>query len=71
MHYGGATNDTSYLGGHVAHTGQLFFNDSMQDAIDALDPYVTHQVARTSDDEDSIYLSSVRLTPRVIQSVLY
>ncbi|ELR13895.1 protocatechuate dioxygenase [Acanthamoeba castellanii str. Neff] len=53
------TNQTTayyyYAGGSVVHTGQLFFEDAVSDAIDALAPYSTNPGNRTLLDEDNIY----------------
>jgi protocatechuate 3,4-dioxygenase beta subunit len=54
-----STNQTSsyyyYAGGSVVHTGQLFFEDAVSDAIDALAPYNTNPGNRTLLEEDNIY----------------
>lgn len=50
----GGTEGTTYSGGHVAHTGQLFFNDALSDTIFALQPYATHTGTRTRNDGDNI-----------------
>jgi protocatechuate 3,4-dioxygenase beta subunit len=53
-----STNHTTayyYAGGSAVHTGQLFFEDAVSDAIDALAPYNTNPGSRTLLEEDNIY----------------
>lgn len=45
-------------GGHVSHTGQFFFDDTMTDAVATFYPYSTHNIQRTRNKEDMIYLQS-------------
>ncbi|CAF1061152.1 unnamed protein product [Adineta ricciae] len=54
------TSNTSgtYSGGHVSHTGQLFFNDTLTDSVALMSPYSTHTIVRTRNSEDNIYASS-------------
>lgn len=47
-----------YEGGHVAHVGQVFFNDESSDEIMKLDPYAAHTGNRTPNSADSIYASA-------------
>ncbi|QKV92477.1 intradiol ring-cleavage dioxygenase [Streptomyces sp. NA02950] len=42
VHYEGDVRGGTYEGGHVAHTGQVFFSDKVADAIAKLDPYAKH-----------------------------
>lgn len=44
----------TYTGGHVAHTGQLFFDDAISDQVYTLQPYATHTGNRTRNDGDNI-----------------
>jgi protocatechuate 3,4-dioxygenase beta subunit len=45
-----------HLGGHVCHTGQLFFPEDITADVAKLDPYATRlQVHRTTQSEDSIF----------------
>jgi protocatechuate 3,4-dioxygenase beta subunit len=53
VHVGG-TEAKTYTGGHVAHTGQLFFDDTISDKVFALQPYATHTGTRTRNGEDNI-----------------
>ncbi|CAF1046674.1 unnamed protein product [Adineta ricciae] len=54
------TSNTSgtYSDGHVSHTGQLFFNDTLTDSVALVSPYSTHTIVRTRNSEDNIYASS-------------
>lgn len=45
-------------GGHVSHTGQFFFEDSLTDAVATVYPYSTHNIQRTRNYEDMIYSES-------------
>jgi|SRR5579884_1526296 len=49
----GATGQT-YVGGHVAHAGQLFFDDAISDEVFKLGPYATHTGTRTRNADDSV-----------------
>ena len=42
-------------GGHVSHTGQLYFNDSMTDEVAKLSPYTSQSVRRTRNAEDMLF----------------
>ena len=46
------------IGGHVSHTGQFFFDDRMTDAVATFSPYSSHNILRTRNDQDMIYLQS-------------
>lgn len=48
----------TYSGGHVSHTGQLFFNDSLTDMVATITPYSTHVITRTLNSQDGIYASA-------------
>jgi hypothetical protein len=52
---GGAIHIT---GGHVSHTGQLFFDDDMTDSVGTFYPYSTQTIQRTRNSEDGIYAQS-------------
>lgn len=55
VHVGGTTDDGTYVGGTTAHTGQLFIDDALNDAVAQLAPYNTRlDVYRTRNDEDSV-----------------
>jgi len=48
----------TYSGGHVSHTGQFFFNDSLTDYVATISPYSNHTITRTLNSEDTIYASA-------------
>jgi hypothetical protein len=48
----------TYSGGHVSHTGQLFFDDVLTDAVAHISPYSNHTITRTRNAQDSIYASA-------------
>jgi protocatechuate 3,4-dioxygenase beta subunit len=54
-HVGGAAASGKYSGGHVAHTGQLFFSDTTTDKVAKLSPYTRNDTTRTRNAEDQIY----------------
>ena len=54
-HVGGRADGRTYKGGRTAHTGQLFFNDSVSDRVVRLSPYSTRSGTRLRNREDSIY----------------
>ncbi|MEN3281259.1 MAG: hypothetical protein V7607_2399 [Solirubrobacteraceae bacterium] len=45
----------AHVGGHVAHTGQLFFRDATTDKIARLSPYSSRTIARTRNRVDHVY----------------
>jgi protocatechuate 3,4-dioxygenase beta subunit len=55
VHVGGAADDGTYEGGTVAHTGQLFFDDTITDEVALIEPYASRQIVRTRNDEDNIF----------------
>ena len=42
-------------GGHVAHIGQLYFDDSVTDQVAKLSPYTSQSVRRTRNAEDMLF----------------
>jgi protocatechuate 3,4-dioxygenase beta subunit len=44
-----------HAGGHVTHTGQLFFDEAMSDKVMALDAYKGHRGKRTLNNQDGIF----------------
>ena len=42
-------------GGHVSHTGQVFFDDTLTDQVAKLAPYTSQTVRRTRNSEDGIF----------------
>jgi protocatechuate 3,4-dioxygenase beta subunit len=65
-HVGGKAGSTRYSGGHVAHTGQLFFSDTTTDNVARLSPYTRNATTRTRNAVDRVYTeehgASVRLS---------
>jgi protocatechuate 3,4-dioxygenase beta subunit len=58
VHLGGAVMDDQYTGGHVSHTGQLFFPEDITEQISKMEPYANRSgVHRTLHSEDHIFLS--------------
>ena len=41
--------------GAVLHTGQLFFEEDVNEMVEVLSPYSSHDVTRLTNDEDGIY----------------
>ncbi|CAF1262292.1 unnamed protein product, partial [Didymodactylos carnosus] len=60
VRFGGViVNSTGfYLEGHISHTGQLFFNETLTDLIATQAPYSSHNITRTRIDTDGIYQQS-------------
>ena len=56
VHLQGSTAKNIYMGGHVSHTGQLFFPDETNVAISKMEPYVSSKVPRTTKADDHVYL---------------
>jgi protocatechuate 3,4-dioxygenase beta subunit len=44
-----------HVGGSVVHTGQLFFDEQVSDAVYAQSPYSDHTGQRMTNDQDGIY----------------
>lgn len=63
VHTDGRASGT-YTGGHVAHVGQVFFDDTLSDRLMALEPYGSHTGTRTRNAEDSIYREAG--SPRIL-----
>jgi protocatechuate 3,4-dioxygenase beta subunit len=65
-HVGGKAGSSAYSGGHVAHTGQLFFSDTTTDKVARLSPYTRNDTTRTRNAVDRVYTeehgSSARLS---------
>ncbi|MER6143179.1 intradiol ring-cleavage dioxygenase [Streptomyces sparsogenes] len=49
------TSDGSFTGGNEIHTGQLFFPETITQAVAKLSPYSTNTVPRTTLSADGIY----------------
>jgi len=53
---GGRTADGTYTGGHVSHTGQLFFPEEVTEEVAKLEPYARRlEVERTRQSEDGVF----------------
>ena len=58
VHLGGHDVDGTYSGGHVSHTGQLFFPEEITGQVAKMSPYVKRaNVHRTTQAEDGIFNS--------------
>src|SRR3954468_1403150 len=55
VHLGGKARGGTLRGGHVSHTGQLFFAESANSSVYALSPYSSDTAPRTLNSSDSIY----------------
>lgn len=53
----GSASEGTYTGGHVCHTGQLFFPDDISDTVARLGPYAGHKAERTRQQNDDIFTS--------------
>ncbi|HEX6511611.1 MAG TPA: intradiol ring-cleavage dioxygenase, partial [Chloroflexota bacterium] len=68
VHTGGSTGPT-YSGGHIAHTGQLFPPEDMNDQVMKLAPYSSHTGNRTIQSRDGVFTGQhgsdfvLKLTP--------
>ncbi|MFC0057365.1 intradiol ring-cleavage dioxygenase [Streptomyces actinomycinicus] len=54
-HVGGTVTDGRYHGGHVSHTGQLYFPETYNSRIATLAPYRSNTATRTLNARDGIY----------------
>jgi len=57
VHIGGHAEGSDYKGGHVAHTGQIFFPEDITKGVVSLKPYADHKIARVTLDEDGVFTS--------------
>ncbi|WP_207956203.1 intradiol ring-cleavage dioxygenase [Rubrobacter marinus] len=56
VHVGGRASGDTYEGGHVSHTGQLFFPEDVTAQVATLEPYSSHgEVPIVSQAEDGIF----------------
>ncbi len=51
----GALREATYGGGHVAHTGQLYFPEDVSDQVFRLAPYASHEGQRVRQVDDAIF----------------
>jgi protocatechuate 3,4-dioxygenase beta subunit len=54
-HVGGTVTGGRYQGGHVSHTGQLYFPETYNSRVAALAPYRNNTATRTLNARDGIY----------------
>ncbi|MEU6589982.1 intradiol ring-cleavage dioxygenase [Streptomyces sp. NPDC046881] len=54
-HVGGTVTNGRYQGGHVSHTGQLYFPETYNSRIATLAPYRSNTATRTLNARDGIY----------------
>jgi protocatechuate 3,4-dioxygenase beta subunit len=57
VHVGGTATSDTYTGGHVSHTGNLFFPEEISVAVASLDPYTSNTAQRTVLTADQVYSS--------------
>jgi hypothetical protein len=55
VHIGGKARGGTLRGGHVSHTGQLFFTESANSSVYGLAPYSSDTAPRTLNSSDGIY----------------
>jgi protocatechuate 3,4-dioxygenase beta subunit len=55
VHIGGKRTAKTYSGGHVCHTGQMLFHESVTDKVYETAPYNQSTVARVPNAQDRIY----------------
>lgn len=51
----GRATERTYEAGHTSHIGQVFFPEDVSAKLMALEPYRSHAIHRTTQDEDGIY----------------
>ncbi len=55
VHVRGDVRDHHYVGGHISHTGQVFFTERLMETVEKLAPYSKSTTVRLHNDQDSIY----------------
>jgi protocatechuate 3,4-dioxygenase beta subunit len=55
VHVAGKASGSTYSGGHVAHTGQLLFNDLITSEVYQLAPYTSDTATRVLNNSDRVY----------------
>jgi protocatechuate 3,4-dioxygenase beta subunit len=55
VHIGGHAEGSDYHGGHIAHTGQIFFPEEISTSIVTQKPYSNHEIERTTLAEDGVF----------------
>lgn len=55
IHLGGASDNGTYDGGHITHTGQLAFADTLTDEVALIEPYASRETTFTRLEEDGVF----------------
>lgn len=55
VHIDGRVVGSTYQGGHVSYTGQVFFPEAMNVEIEQLEPYKSNPVTRVVNGQDAVY----------------
>lgn len=55
VHIGGRRTKKTFEGGHICHTGQMFFPEKINDAVYELAPYDAETTARVPNASDRVY----------------
>ncbi len=55
VHIGGHAEGSGYHGGHIAHTGQIFFPEEISKSVVTQKPYSNHEIERTTLDDDGVF----------------
>jgi protocatechuate 3,4-dioxygenase beta subunit len=55
VHIGGNATGPEYQGGHVAHTGQVFFPEEISKLVTKSQPYASRKIHRTTLEEDGVF----------------
>lgn len=55
---GGSVVNNAYEGGHVSHTGQFFFDESITGQVAQTEPYADRDIARVMTEDDGIFPAS-------------
>jgi protocatechuate 3,4-dioxygenase beta subunit len=58
VHVRGEVADGHYTGGHVSHTGQIFFTERLMEIVETLPPYSKSTTPRLRNSEDAYYNQS-------------
>jgi protocatechuate 3,4-dioxygenase beta subunit len=56
VHIAGTASAGTYSGGHVSHTGQLFFDDAISTSVFRLTPYAKDSAGRVLNSADRVYM---------------
>ena len=55
VHIGGHAEGSGYHGGHIAHTGQIFFPEDISKSVVVQKPYSNHEIERTTLADDGVF----------------